>query len=267
MISADTTLAKLLDEHPELIDTLSSHHAHFAQLRDVRVRRIMAGRLTVEQAAAMAGVATGELLAALRHAAGETGCAHADDNADHRTTVAAPATKPAHLTALPAAAVVELDVRDDVRRGHEPFARIMAAVKTLGTSQVLVLHAPFEPVPLYDVLGRRGFAHWSENPAPGHWVMWFYRDATLPGPPGQQPEAPGPRPLVVDVRGLAPPQPMRRVLAALDDLAPGQQLEIVHDRRPMLLYPLLAEQGCEHTTDESEPGVVRIRVSRTREAG
>ena len=28
---------------------------------------------------------------------------------------------------------------------------------------VLVLRAPFEPVPLYRVLARRGFAHWTES--------------------------------------------------------------------------------------------------------
>ena len=52
-----------------------------------------------------------------------------------------------------------LDVRDDIERGAEPLARIVAAVAELGPDETLVLHVPFEPVPLYRVLGAKGFAH------------------------------------------------------------------------------------------------------------
>jgi len=55
-----------------------------------------------------------------------------------------------------AANQVHLDVREDIRRGQEPFARIMATVKALGPEQALVLRAPFEPVPLLAALGKRG---------------------------------------------------------------------------------------------------------------
>ena len=51
----------------------------------------------------------------------------------------------------------------------------MAAVQALGADQVLVLRAPFEPVPLYGVLDRRGFAHWTESRAPDDWSVWFWR--------------------------------------------------------------------------------------------
>ena len=74
-------------------------------------------------------------------------------------------------------AQVHLDVREDIRRGHEPLARIMAAVKALADDEALVLRAPFEPIPLYDVLGRRGFAHRAERRAPDDWSVTFYRGA------------------------------------------------------------------------------------------
>jgi hypothetical protein len=74
-------------------------------------------------------------------------------------------------------AQVHLDVREDIQRGQEPFARIMTAVKALAGDQALVLRVPFEPIPLYDVLGKRGFAHWTERRAPDDWSVWFYRDA------------------------------------------------------------------------------------------
>jgi len=260
MISADTTLLHLLDAHPELVEELARHHAHFAQLRDATTRRLVAPRVTVAQAAAMAGVPLDELLAALRRAAGEPAGTPGGDERGAPPPAREP--KPAALAARPDAALVHLDVREDVRRGAEPFARIMAAVKALGAEQALVLRAPFEPIPLYDVLGRQGLAHWTECRAPDDWSVWFYRaPAGAPRAAAAAPPA-APAPVVLDVRGLEPPQPMVRVLLELDRLVPGQRLEIVHDRRPTLLYPLLEERGFAHATDEPAPGVVRIRVER-----
>jgi uncharacterized protein (DUF2249 family) len=162
---------------------------------------------------------------------------------------------------------VHLDVRDDIRRGVEPFARIMAAVKALGVEEALAMRAPFEPVPLYDVLGRRGLAHWAERHAPDDWRVWFYREAPPPAGSGAPDAGPPARPgaaapLVLDVRGLEPPLPMVRVLERLDSLAGDEQLEVIHERRPLFLYPQLDERGFAHETDEPETGVVRIRIRR-----
>jgi uncharacterized protein (DUF2249 family) len=55
---------------------------------------------------------------------------------------------------------------------------------------------------------------------------------------------------------------MVRVLEALDALPPGATLEVIHDRRPMFLYPQLDRRSFAHETDEPEPGVVRIRIRR-----
>ena len=67
--------------------------------------------------------------------------------------------RPADLNRWPESTRVRLDVREDIRAGREPFVRIMTVVDALPPDGVLVLRVPFEPVPLYRVLGRRGFAH------------------------------------------------------------------------------------------------------------
>jgi uncharacterized protein (DUF2249 family) len=159
-------------------------------------------------------------------------------------------------------AQVHLDVREDIRRGQEPFARIMAAVKALADEQTLVLRAPFEPIPLYDVLGRRGFAHRTERRAADDWSVWFYRDAAARVEPTAAPVTPTRGRAVLDVRGLEPPQPMLRVLEEIDRLGPGGELEVRHDRRPVFLYPQLDERGFTHETDEPESGLVRVLIRR-----
>jgi uncharacterized protein (DUF2249 family) len=158
---------------------------------------------------------------------------------------------------------VLLDVREDIRAGREPFGRIMAAVRALGPDQALVLRAPFEPVPLYRVLGRQGFSHRAECRAPDDWWVWFRREAAA-GATGEATVAPGHAVegsvVRLDVRGLEPPLPMVEVLEALEGLEPGQRLEVLHDRCPVFLYPQLDERGFVHETDEPAPGLVRIRI-------
>ena len=170
--------------------------------------------------------------------------------------------KPRALVDLPEARRVHLDVREDIRREREPFARIMAAVQVLDSDRVLVLRAPFEPIPLYNVLGKRGFAHWTERHAPDDWSVWFYRDATSSAEATPPPASRTGHRLVLDVRGLEPPQPMVRVLEEIDRLGPGAELEVHHDRRPMFLYPQLDERGFTHETDEPDPGLVRILIRK-----
>jgi uncharacterized protein (DUF2249 family) len=76
--------------------------------------------------------------------------------------------------------VTSLDVRPLLAAGEEPFEAIMAAVAALPAAGVLEITAPFEPVPLYAVLGARGFAHVVEQQLPSTFVVRFFR----PGPPG-----------------------------------------------------------------------------------
>lgn len=68
--------------------------------------------------------------------------------------------------------------------------------------------------------------------------------------------------VAIDNRGLEPPEPMVRILAVAQQLAPGQRLEALNERQPMLLYPKLAELGLEHQTDQMPEGHFRITVTR-----
>lgn len=273
MISGSMTVARLLDTHPELVEVLVRYHPHFKCLRKNLLRRVMGPRVTLAFAARIAGVPADELLATLRRAVGEPEpgpTPHPPLSSEGRGFVQPP--RPAVLSAVPEARRVHLDVREDIRRGQEPFARIMAAVKALDTGQVFVLRAPFEPVPLYDVLGKRGFAHWTERRADDDWSVWFYREAgTAPAVPSRASATPAPtaeaRTRALDVRGLEPPEPMVRILEALEELAAGERLEVLHERRPMLLYPQLDDRGFIYETDEPEPGLVRIRIQRGEQTG
>jgi len=53
---------------------------------------------------------------------------------------------------------------------------------------------------------------------------------------------------LLDVSMLEPPEPMERVLAAVDELQPGDYLHLLHRREPFPLYPILEEMGFAHMT-------------------
>lgn len=162
--------------------------------------------------------------------------------------------KPAAFAAVAPARILDLDVRDDLRNGLEPFDKIMDAQMAVSAGGVLRLRATFEPVPLYTVLGRNGFEHWTEKLADDDWCVWFLK---------QSPKAEDV--VVLDVRGLEPPEPMERTLLALDTLAAGQSLLQINNRVPQFLLPLLADRGFEYEVldqkDDEVRGMIRRKAS------
>lgn len=71
-----------------------------------------------------------------------------------------------------------LDVRPDLERGDEPFVRILEAAAATPVSTILAVIAPFEPVPLYEVLGARGFTHETRKIADDEWIVQFRRNSS-----------------------------------------------------------------------------------------
>ena len=66
--------------------------------------------------------------------------------------------------------------------------------------------------------------------------------------------------LVVDARGLPPPEPMERVLDALETCRPGQQLRLLIHREPYPLYELLSARGIEWRSRPLADGCYEILI-------
>lgn len=163
---------------------------------------------------------------------------------------------------------VTLDLREQLRSGGEPFQQIMIAVAALRDNETLRLLTTFEPLPLYRVLGKRGFDHAAEAYADDDWSVWFWQTVAQPD---ATPDAPDSRStpaaadeVMLDVRGLEPPEPMLRTLTALESLPEGHTLVQVNVRAPQFLLPMLAERGFEYEVDESQVDRVLVRIRRRR---
>jgi uncharacterized protein (DUF2249 family) len=167
---------------------------------------------------------------------------------------------------------ITVDVREDIRNGREPFSKIMSAATALQADEDLLLIAPFEPGPLFGVLGKRGFKHDARLVESGDWEVMFTRQSDAPRTEvistvvsddlhyGAAPALPNVA--EVDARGLEPPQPMVKILETLATLPTGTELHARTDRRPMHLYPHLEERGFTSETLEQTDGSFLTHIRR-----
>jgi uncharacterized protein (DUF2249 family) len=160
--------------------------------------------------------------------------------------------------------IVTLDVRDDIRSGRSPLSAILNVVASLRPNETLRLLAPFEPVPMYEILGRQGFHHTARSISVSDWEVLFTRQS---GAPPMEPKSAvefssscdgstnSPESVVeVDARGLEPPHPLVTILEAVAALSPGALLRARTDRRPMHLYAQLEERGFTAESQEQSDG-------------
>lgn len=263
-VTPNMKVGEVLKEHPELLDVLVAQSPEFKRLKNPVLRRIHGRLVTLAQAAAVAGLDPATLVRNLNGALGQ----ETPEQSSYRLPTMAGTPPPPWLGS--ARVSVELDVREHQRRHDDPFAVIMANAAKVKVGEVLLLRNTFEPLPLYDVLGKRGFVAWARENGPQDWEVYFLKLDQPPSNTGagasSTAEIEGetePTPaLAIDVRELTPPQPLLRILDALDQLKPGETLLVHHARRPVHLYPKLAELGCKQRTVERGPGRVDIYIRK-----
>lgn len=286
-------LAYVLRRDERLIDVFVQLSSAFERLRSPAMRKTMARLVTVGQAAKMAGIEADELVERLNVALAdpmemspaetEGAPGRADAPRTRPSVTGEDAGMPAELATIAEERLVEVDVRDALRRGEEPFSRIMAARREVASGGVLRLRAIFEPVPLYAVMAKQGFAHFTEKIAEDDWRVWFYQaDAdetagrtpageSLPGAAAPAAadadhggdEADGGEGVVVlDVRGMEPPEPMVLTLEALERLPEGATLLQINVRVPRFLLPQLEERGFTYEIREQSADLVRVFIRR-----
>jgi uncharacterized protein (DUF2249 family) len=267
VIRGSDSVAAVLRRDGALIDVFVRLSPVFERLRDPEMGKVMSRLVTVDQAARMAGIDGDELLRRLNATLGRQEPSTVEEKEMTTRTMDPPpaAGMPGVLEGMAKENIVEVDVREDLRAGREPFSRIMAALKDVPERGALALRAIFEPVPLYAVLAKRGLCHYTEQLAADDWRVWFYAEGTSSGVEGK-PERSEPAPeadpavVILDVRDLEPPEPMVRTLAALEELPPGGTLLQINVRVPQFLLPRLEERGFTYEIREQAPDLVRVFI-------
>lgn len=174
------------------------------------------------------------------------------------------------------APIVAIDVRPLLRQGVDPLEKVIELAQSVDLGGRMEIDAPFDPVPLRQILSQMGFSSRVEAMADHHWRISMLRDGqgnlavsavdapVCKGLP--DPGAPVRRDqdgLHIDVRGLAAPLPMLAILRLVSAVEPAERIIVHHDRDPVFLYPELAELGWQADTVPGDPGEVRLSITRT----
>jgi len=142
---------------------------------------------------------------------------------------------------------VDVDVRPVLRAGGEPFSLIMQALETLEPGQGLRLFATFKPVPLFGVMGSKGFTYEAIELNDGEWEVLFRPTATAEGvsaaASGTVDDGWPAAVIELDNRDLDPPEPMARILLATEAVRPGEVVSALLAREPVFLIPELERRG------------------------
>jgi uncharacterized protein (DUF2249 family) len=155
-----------------------------------------------------------------------------------------------------AVVVRKLDVRLAFVEGADPFGIILEAAQRLAAGEALHVVLDFDPQTLQAFMRSLGWvAHTSHSDDFFH--VWFHRSQTPVRSAPERLQAP----VLLDVRGLASPQPMIAILEKLVDLGPGAQLLVCDDREPGLLYEKLALRGYDARTEMRGRGDYLLHIA------
>lgn len=258
-ISADTRLATVIRANPAAIEVIASINKHFEKLRNPILRKVLASRVTIADAARIGGTTVEVFFDKLKNLGFVSD--RAGEGANSPATSPQPALPPVGIT---------LDVRATLQAGHDPFKEIMAAAEKLPQNQSLLIINTFEPIPLYELLRKKGFTYYSCQPEVNLVHTYFYRagQPEVNAEPASEPlksfeslhHQYQPNLVEIDVRDLEMPQPMLNILEALPELTPEQALFVYHRRVPQYLLPELTARGFAFAITEPEPDEVRLLI-------
>ncbi len=159
---------------------------------------------------------------------------------------------------------VRFDVRPILEMGVDPLEQILAREELLSGQDILIIEAPFDPVPLRRLLGGRGYASHAVSLSPKHWQVFFQKQSTAALP--ELPDLPAfPMQwrngiLEMDLRSLEPPNPMIAVLKVIESGEGGERFMVRLMRDPIYLHPELVERNWyAEISEESDQGL-RVQI-------
>jgi len=155
-ITPHLTVGELLEQYPELEETLIGLSPAFKKLRNPVLRRTIAKLTSLQQAAQVAGVSIGEMIGTLRTAAGCQAPWDDGEGAD-----AAPDERPAAFEDVEP--IETFDAVEEIEAGGHPLPKVMASVQRLQAGEIYSIITPFVPAPMLDKMRAAGFEVWTQQ--------------------------------------------------------------------------------------------------------
>lgn len=249
-INENTKISEIIKENKSSIDVIASINKNFKKLKNPILRTMLAPRVNIKDAARIGGVKAGILLKKLE-SIGFTIEIEKD-----ATELANPLEiNNKQLIAMKNKTIITLDVRPILDRGVDPFNAIMEELKKLNeTEETLKIINTFEPIPLLNILKKKGYEYETERPEDGEVHTYLTKtgnaseekvnkEVQLEDTFESMSEKFAGKLVQVDVRDLEMPMPMVTILENLEQLAPDQALFVNHKKLPQYLLPELKDRN------------------------
>lgn len=266
MITGEMKVSEVLRKYPQTLKVFVSFSPHFKKLESKILRKALASRVNLVQAAAVAGVNPQALISELNKSINPRFNMTLNNN-EIKIEENLVSDKPGFIANLSDDKIILLDVRPILNQGKDPFLDIMAKVKELKPDEVLLLINSFEPVPLYSVLGNKGFEHWTEKVNDVYKIYFYKSFVDRLNSNSQQAEhylteINFENVIELDVRELPPPEPMMKIMESLSKIDDKTVLLVHHHREPMMLYPKLEERGFKAITNKINDNYYKVLIFR-----
>ncbi len=270
-ITGQTRISEIIKANKDSIEVIAAMAKPLEKLRNPLLRRLMAPRVTLAEAAAIGGCDLEALQRALQPLGFRIEAAAVADEVREGV--------PKWLQAVPPDKILTFDVRPLMSRGEDPLKAIVAKFRERKDGEVLCIVNSFVPYPLINLFAKESLTY-THTLAPDEYHTWFlkrYRPDQAAVKAHEKiimekeksfgkvlaafPEIQVRR---IDVRHLEMPLPMQTILEALDELPAGHVLYVYHKKVPVYLLEELADKRFTSHILELSEGEVRLLIYANR---
>src|SRR5690625_4825938 len=250
-INRKTKIARILKKEPRALEVLVSVTPKFERLRNPVMRKLLAGRTSLGQAARIGGCEVEDIATALE----PLGFVYKDAGIPEEKTGSV--AVPLFMESLKEEDCEVLDVRQDLEGGKDPLKKIMAVVRDLPEDKVLKIINSFEPTPLISVMEKKAYEHYIQEVSSDE-VHAFFKLKADEEKGDLASEVPdtvsedvfynklhefGEKVETVDVRRMMMPMPLMTILERLSEMQEGYVLSVQHKRIPVFLFNELRQRN------------------------
>ena len=270
LINAQTKISKLLQHHPDALETIITVSPDFKKLRNPLLRKLMAGRTSIAMASKIGGVTPEDFFKALAPLGFEV-----DTQTQQQEEKPESTPMPDYIKNLRPEQKVNFDVRAMLADGKDPLRDIQIKVKSLKPGEALIIINDFEPIPLIRVLEKQGYQSWVNYIDKDTIETYFYSeghaksslvieematsgdwDSILKSYEGNLVE--------IDVRHLEMPGPMMTILETLEEMPDDKALYVNHKKVPMFLLSELKDRNYDYRIKDVQEGEVYLIIFKNK---
>lgn len=263
-INADTKIASILKQDPAALEAIISINSKFEKLRNPLLRKLMAGRTSIQMASKISGSSLEDFYSKLEPLGFEIDKTITGDTNEERPTL------PAFFNILKPEEIVEFDVRPIIDANEDPLSLIIKKVKGILPGQALKIINSFEPTPLILLLEKQGFESYVDVVNDQLVEAYFYKKDNAKVAIGEAEDRKEDwdeclqrfqnKIQTIDVRALEMPGPMLTILDALEKLPSESALFVYHKRIPVFLLPELKDRKFDYRIKEIRDNEVHLLI-------